>query len=40
MRWLGSTTNLMDMNLSNLQEIVRERGAWCTAIHGVTKSRT
>lgn len=34
------TTDLMDMNLSNLQETVKESGAWCAAIHGVTKSRT
>ena len=34
------TTDLMDMNLSNLQETVKERGAWCAAIHGVTESDT
>ena len=37
MRWLNSITNLMDMNLSKLQETVEDRGAWC-AIHGVTES--
>ena len=33
-------TNSMDMNLSRLQEIVEETGAWCAAVHGVSKSRT
>ena len=37
-RWLHSTTNSVDMNLSNLQEIVEDRGAWCAAVHGVAES--
>ena len=40
MRWLGSITNSMDMNLSKLWEIVEDRGAWCATDHGVTKNRT
>ena len=40
MRWLDSITDSMDMNLSKLWETVEERGAWHTAVHGVTKSRT
>ena len=38
MRWLDSITDSMDMNLSKLQETVKDRGAWCAAIHGVTKN--
>ena len=38
MRWLDSITDLMDMNLSNLQEIIEDRWAWHAAVHGVTKS--
>ena len=40
MRCLDSMTDSMDMNLSKLREIVKERGAWYTAVHGITKSRT
>ena len=40
MRWLGSTTDSADINLSKLWDIVEDRGAWCVAIHGVTKSQT
>ena len=38
MRWLDSTTKSMDMNLSKLQKIVKDRWAWCAVGHGVTKS--
>ena len=38
MRWLEGITDLMDMNLSNLQEIIEDRGAWHAVVHGVTKS--
>ena len=39
-RWLDSMTNSMDMNLSKLQEIVKDREAWRAAVHEVTKSQT
>ena len=39
-RWLDSITDSMDMNLSRLWEIVRDRGAWSAAVHRVVKSQT